>query len=109
MFDLSRRASIIGKMAGFNTEIKYKGALFHIQTQDVGPSARCIESLIYKSGKLLSSRKAFYTPFLGSPRLQDKIQQLLEEQHGAVLKEIAEGKFEHYLTPDERLADPDKT
>ena len=95
-------------MAGFNTDIKYKGALFHVQTQDVGPSARCIESLIYKSGKLLSSRKGFYTSFLGSPQLQEKIQQLLEEQHGAVLKEIAEGKFEHYLSPDEKLAGPDK-
>jgi hypothetical protein len=95
-------------MPGFNSEIKYKGALFHIQTQDAGPTARCIESLIYKSGKLLSSRKTYYTAYLGSPQLQDKIQQMLEEQHGAVLKEIADGKFEHHLSPEERLADPDK-
>jgi hypothetical protein len=95
-------------MAGFNSEIRYKGALFHVQTQDAGPSARCIESLIYKSGKLLSSRKASYTSFLGSPQLQEKIQQLLEEQHGALLKEIAEGKFEQYLSPDEKLGGPDR-
>ncbi len=89
-------------MAGFNTEVKYKGAVFHVQTQDVGPNARCVETFIYKSGKLLSSRKTFYTSFLGSPELQDKIQQIMDEQHGAVLKDISDGKFEHYLSGEEK-------
>ena len=89
-------------MPGFNSEIKYKGALFHVQTQDSGQGARCIESLIYKSGKLISSRKTDYTSFLALPRLQEKIQQILEDQHSAILKEIADGKFEHYLAPEEK-------
>jgi hypothetical protein len=89
-------------MSGFNSEVKYKGALFHVQTQDSGPGARCIESLIYTSGKLISSRKTYYTSFLAIPRLQEKIQQILEDQHNAILKEIADGKFEHYLAPEEK-------
>jgi hypothetical protein len=89
-------------MAGFNTEAKYKRACFHVQTQDVGPAARCIESLIYKSGKLLSSRKTYYTSFLASPHLQEKIQHIMKDQHNAILKEIADGKFEHYLSPEEK-------
>jgi len=96
-------------MTGFNTEVKYKGASFHVQTQDVGPGTWCIESLIYKSGKLLSSRKTFYTAFLSSPQLQQKIHQIMEEQHHAILKEIADGKFEHYLAPEEKKGVPDKT
>jgi hypothetical protein len=89
-------------MSGFNTEVKYKSASFHVQTQDVGPSARCIESFIYKSGKLLSSRKTYYTSFLASPGLQEKILEIMEEQHNAILKEIADGKFEHTLSPEEK-------
>jgi hypothetical protein len=89
-------------MTGFNAEVKYKRASFHVQTQDAGPGARCIESLVYKSGKLLSSRKTYYTSFLASPQLQEKIQHILEDQHNAILKEIADGKFEHYLAPDEK-------
>ncbi len=89
-------------MPGFNSDVKYKGALFHVQTQDSGPGARCVESLIYKSGKLISSRKTDYTSFLALPRLQEKIQQILESQHSAILKEIADGKFEHYLAPQEK-------
>jgi hypothetical protein len=96
-------------MTGFNTEIKRLGAVFHIQTQDVGPSARCIESLIYKSGKLLSSRKTYYTSFLASPNLQDKVHQIMDDQHGSILREIADGKLDHYLTPEEKQAPPDKS
>ena len=95
-------------MSGFNTGIKRLAASFHIQTQDLGPSARCVESLIYKSGKLVSSRKTDYTPFLASPQLPDKIQHIMEEQHAAILKEISEGRFDHYLTPEERRSLPDK-
>ncbi len=89
-------------MTGFNTAVKYKGATFHVQTQDVGPAARCIESFIYISGKLLSSRKTYYTSYLACPQLKEKILQIMEEQHKAILKEIADGKFEHYLSPEEK-------
>jgi len=95
-------------MPGFNSEVKRLAAVFHVQTQDVGPGARCVESLIYKSGKLLSSRKTDYTPSLGSPQLQAKVQQIMEGQHAAILKEIADGKFDHHLTPQERHPEPDK-
>jgi len=95
-------------MSGFNTEVKRLAAVFHVQTQDVGPGLRYVESLIYKSGKLLTSRKTDYTPSLGSPRLQARVQQIMEEQHNAILREIADGKLDHYLTPEERRSVPDK-
>lgn len=91
-------------MKGLNVTVKYKGAAFHIQTQDVGPRGRHIESLIYKSGKLIASRKTFYTPFLGRPDLEEKIGQIMEDQHNASIKEIAGGKFDNYLSPEEKRA-----
>jgi len=95
-------------MPGFNTEIKRLAAVFHVQTQDVGPSARCVESLIYKSGRLLSSRKTDYSSSLANPHLPARIQQIMEEQHGGILREIAEGRFDHFLTPEERRNIPDE-
>jgi len=95
-------------MAGYNTEVKHRGGTFHVQTQDVGPRAKCVESLIYKSGKLLASRKTFYTPLLGSPDAREKIQKMMEDQHYTILKEIIEGKFDHYLTPEEKSEDTEK-
>jgi len=95
-------------MSGFNTEIKRLAAVFHVQTQDAGPSTRYVESLIYKSGKLVSSRKVDYTSSLAHPQLQAKVQQIMEEQHRTILKEIADGRFDQYLTPEERHPAPDK-
>lgn len=95
-------------MAGFNTAVKRLAAVFHVQTQDAGPSLRCVESLIYTSGRLLISRKTDYTQSLGSPQLQARVRQIMEEQHNAILKEIADGKLDHYLTPEERRPAPDK-
>ncbi|MDH7513485.1 MAG: hypothetical protein QHH14_11125 [Clostridiales bacterium] len=91
-------------MTGFNTEVKHRGAAFHVQTQDVGSRAQYVESSVYKSGKLLATRKTYYTSFLGSPDVHQKIQRLMEDQHNAILKDIADGKFDHYLTPQEKKA-----
>lgn len=82
-------------MAGYNTEITHLGANFHVQTQDKGPGVNYVESIIYKSGRVLSSRKSFYAVFLNKQNLAEKIKLIIEEQHNAILKEISEGKFDH--------------
>ncbi len=83
-----------GGMAGFNTTVTRRGVDFHVQTQDKGRTANYVESTLYKSGQVLSSRKTFYTSLLDSPDLQKKIKAIVEEQHSAILREIAEGKFD---------------
>ena len=85
-------------MEGFNTEIKHGSVAFHVQTQDKGLATQYVESFVYKSGKLLASRKTFYTPYLGHPQLKEKIQKIMEEQHQALLGEINEGRFDHFLS-----------
>ena len=37
-------------ITGFNTDVKYKGTVFHVQTEDKGVANPIIESLIYKGG-----------------------------------------------------------
>jgi hypothetical protein len=82
-------------MSGFNTEIEHNGSSFHVQTQDQGTHANCVESVIYKSGKVLSSRRTYYTSLLNNPALHNKIFEIVQEQHSAILKEITEGHFDH--------------
>jgi len=82
-------------MLGYNTEVKHKDKLFHVQTQDKGRGANYIESTIYRSGRVLTSKKKFYTSFLNNKNLGEKIQQLIKEQHNTVIQEIKEGRFDH--------------
>jgi hypothetical protein len=82
-------------MAGFNTEISHKGETFHVQTQDNGLSVKSIESIIYKSGRVLTSRKASYYSILNSPDFRTRLEQMLEEQHQRILDDIKAGRFDH--------------
>jgi hypothetical protein len=89
-------------MSGFNTEAMFQGEAFHVQTQDKGPRAQYVESLVYKSGKLVSSRKTFYTQFLNDPDLRTKVGRIMEDQHRNILKEIADGKFKPFLSSEKK-------
>jgi dihydrofolate reductase len=82
-------------MAGINSTVTRSGVDFHIQTQDKGKMAHYVESTVYKSGRVLSSRKTFYTAILDSPELKEQINQIIKEQHNTILSEIEEGKFDH--------------
>lgn len=82
-------------MPGLNTDVKRKQADYHVQTEDKGHGVNQVETVIFKSGKVLSSRKSSYAPLLNHPNLKQKIQQMIEKQHEECLKEIEEGKFDH--------------
>ena len=81
-------------MGGFNTRVDFKGDAYIVQTQDKGPAAQYVESLIYKSGRLLATKRAFYTAFVGTPDLRDRIERMMEDQHKAILGQIVEGRFD---------------
>ena len=80
-------------MGGYDTRVDYLGEAYIVQTQDKGPSAQYIESLIYKAGRLLTSKRVFYTAFLGLPDAGDRIARMMEEQHKTILGQIVEGRF----------------
>jgi hypothetical protein len=82
-------------MPGYNTDIEHNGLMFHVQTQDQGANTQYVESIVYKSGKVLASRRTYYTNFLNSPTLNDKINKIIDEQHEGILKDISEGIFDH--------------
>ena len=85
-------------MPGINTQIKYKGLSLHLQTQDKGASAKYIESLIYKAGKTLYSRKTPYHSLINKPDFKQQFLLLMKKQHLALINDISEGKCDQYLS-----------
>jgi hypothetical protein len=81
-------------MGGYNTRVDYRGDAYIVQTQDKGLGAKYIESLIYKSGRLLASKRVFYTAFLDSPDIKERIERMMEEQHKTILGQIVEGGYD---------------
>jgi hypothetical protein len=81
-------------MAGYDTRVDFKGEAYIVQTQDKGLGAQYIESLIYRSGRLLATKRAFYTAFLGLPDASDRIARMMEDQHKAIMDQIVEGRYD---------------
>ncbi len=80
-------------MSGYNTRVEYQGSAYIVQTQDKGPRTPYVESLIYRSGTLLTSKKTFYTASLNRPDIKGIVEKIMEDQHKKILEEIVEGRF----------------
>lgn len=80
-------------VTGFNTDVKYQGVVYHVQTEDKGPQNPMIETLIYKGGEILGSRRQTYTDQLKGDNDEALIAQLMEDQHKAVMSDVKRGKY----------------
>jgi hypothetical protein len=81
-------------ITGFNTDVKYRGVVYHVQTEDKGTSNPLIETLIYKGGEILASRRLPYAELVKGPQDEAAITKLMEEQHKGMIMEVKRGKFE---------------
>lgn len=80
-------------ITGFNTDVKYKGVIYHVQTEDKGRGNPIIETLIYKGGEILGSRRLPYADLLKSPDDETTITKLMEDQHKGMIIEVKRGRF----------------
>ncbi len=80
-------------ITGFNTDVKYRGVVFHVQTEDKGLDNPIIESLIYTGGEILGSRRLPYSDLLANGYDENRIKKLMEEQHQKIIEEVRQGRF----------------
>jgi hypothetical protein len=84
-------------ITGFNTDVKYKGVVYHVQTEDKGTANPLIETLIYKGGEILGSRRLPYADLVTRGD-EAAITKLMEDQHKGMIMEVKRGRFD--LTSD---------
>ena len=87
-------------IVGFNTDIRYRNEIFHIQTEDKGKNNPTIETLVYLHGEILLSRRVSYAHLVERSEKTNKIKALMKAQHDQVINELKEGRFSHLLTQD---------
>ena len=80
-------------ITGFNTDVKYQGVVYHVQTEDKGTANPLIETLIYKGGEILGSRRLPYADLVQGPADEAAITHLMEDQHKAMIMEVKRGRF----------------
>jgi hypothetical protein len=81
-------------LSGFNTNYRYRGVLFHVQTEDSGVANPHVITHLFHGGNILASEKFDYTKKLDSDDLEGVVRKLMESQHKAMLKSLKRGGFD---------------
>lgn len=81
-------------ITGFNTDIKHKGVVYHVQTEDKGTKNPKVETLIYRGGIILYAKRTPYNHVLNNESIEDVVTKLMEKQHQTMISEIKSGKFD---------------
>ncbi len=79
-------------VGGFNTNIRYRGQIFHVQTEDGGKESPSIITLLYRGGAILFSKKTSYADQVGVADQESVVRQLMEAQHSAMVQALKSGK-----------------
>lgn len=80
---------------GYNTNVRHKGKLYHIQTEDSGiDHPHVITHLFADGGRIVASKKTSYAERVGSDGLQDIVKKLMQAQHKAMFIALRDGSYD---------------
>ena len=85
-------------ITGANTNVRYRGVLFHVQTEDSGRANPHIISHVYHGGTILGTHKTDYSDRLDAEDLTAVVRTLIDEQHAAMLEKLNTGGFDPVIT-----------
>ncbi|HAM49837.1 MAG TPA: hypothetical protein DCP92_03780 [Nitrospiraceae bacterium] len=80
-------------LIGFNTNIRYKGKIYHVQTEDSGPGKHTLLTLLYHEGAILRSRKTSYADLVERPNFENQVREMMKAQHKEMMKGLIAGKL----------------
>ena len=87
-------------LVGCNTNVRHRGRVFHIQTEDSGARyAHVMTHLFMDGGRILKSVKASYSEYLDQPQASDIVRELMKRQHKAMFMSLRDGAFDGQLDP----------
>lgn len=92
-------------LLGFNNNVRHKGRVFHIQTEDSGVRhPHVITHLFADGGRILKTTKTSYAEHIGQERMAETVRAMMQEQHKAMFIALRDGQFDHLF--DESASGP---
>jgi len=86
-------------LTGYNTDFKFQGKVYHVQTEDGGINSPSITSLLYRQGAILASRKTSYADIIKADCLEEVVRELMMEQHKQIIRDLMQGKLQAPAQP----------
>jgi hypothetical protein len=79
---------------GYNHNVRHRGRVFHVQTEDSGPSHPRLYTHLFYAGTILASKKHEYDAT--SP--EDVVRLFMQRMHKAMMKELTQGTHDDRIT-----------
>ena len=90
-------------LLGFNNNVRHRGRVFHIQTEDSGIRHPHILTRLYADGgRILKTTKTSYAEHIGQERIAETVRGMMQEQHKAMFIALRDGQFDYLF--DENAA-----
>jgi hypothetical protein len=81
--------------SGFNTDVRIGERVFHVQTEDRGPSHPVIDTVVYQHGRVVHRRASNYKHFAESAEFNPtELRERVEEQHRVVIEDLHAGELD---------------
>ena len=82
-------------LLGYNNNVRHKGKVFHIQTEDSGIKyGHIMTHLFTDGGRILKSVKTSYGEYVTSERMAEIVREMMKQQHKAMFIALRDGKFD---------------
>lgn len=78
-------------LSGYNHNLKYKGRVYHVQTEDSGLDNPHIFTHLFHDGTILRTAKQEYRDLVGDPQWEEKLRSRMQSQHKDMMKELVKG------------------
>ncbi len=82
---------------GYNQNVKYKGKVYHIQTEDGGRNNPVVTTQLFMGGVILASKRTNYLDIMSSEDFESRVKDIVREQHKSLLKELVSGALDDRL------------
>jgi hypothetical protein len=93
-------------LVGYNTNVPYKGIVYHVQTEDSGLQKPVVITLLYNKGTILASKKTSYADIANSPSYKERVREIMQEQHKSMIRGLLHGDFTGDDVPEKKVEGP---
>ncbi len=85
-------------LLGFNNNVRHRGRIFHIQTEDSGvKSPRIVSHLFADGGRIIKTTRTDYAEHVTRSDMQTYVRSLMKEQHKAMFTALRLGELDTLL------------
>jgi hypothetical protein len=85
-------------LLGFNNNVRHRGRVFHIQTEDSGTKRPHVTTHLFADGgRILKSVRTDYAEHVGLPEMSATVKRLMKEQHKAMFVALRSGELDSVI------------